>query len=80
MEIAAVKVYILDSLSREDMKETIEKSKKECCRCRLSFQGERKDIETMQNNNRRLMIALITMIGAFVFPINLWYWSLIERG
>ncbi|OEH53114.1 hypothetical protein AQ616_17700 [Oceanobacillus sp. E9] len=52
-----------------DMKETVEKTKKTAADADYRSKENEKDIETIQNNNRRLMIALITMIGAFVFQI-----------
>ncbi|MCT1577942.1 hypothetical protein M3E13_16540 [Oceanobacillus kimchii] len=52
-----------------DMKETVEKTKKTASDADYRSKENEKDIETIQNNNRRLMIALITMIGAFVFQI-----------
>ncbi|MCT1576573.1 hypothetical protein M3E13_09805 [Oceanobacillus kimchii] len=57
----------MENRSITDMKKTAEKIKKSAADYR-SKENE-KDIETIQNNNRRLMIALITMIGAFVFQI-----------
>lgn len=52
-----------------DMKETLNETKKTADDANYRSIENEKDITTIQTNNRRITIALITVVGAFVFQI-----------
>lgn len=52
-----------------DMKETLHETKKTADDANYRSIENEKDIENIQQNNRKITIALITVVGAFVFQI-----------
>lgn len=52
-----------------DMKETLQETKKTADNASYRSAENEKDIENIQSNNRKITVALISVVGAFVFQI-----------